>query len=381
MNTGSPPPTSPGVSLLRVLLKAGLLFLALNLLYAWLQPAPALGRISAYNRLFPGRLRLPYADMPERSYSLSLFNLEAMFASHELTGAAKPADEYRVLLLGDSSTWGYLLSPEQTSAAQINALRLELPDGRWVRAYNLGYPVMSLTKDLLLLSYGLRYQPDLIIWLYTLESFPRDKQLFPTLLRQNPQAVGELIAAYNLPLDASDPAFARPNFWQRTLTGDRRQLADLLRLQAFGVMWAASGIDHEIPPEYTSRQDDLPADESFHELQPPVLQPDNLALPVLEAGFELAGSLPMILVNEPIFISQGANSDIRYNFYYPRWAYDGYRSLLQAQARHHGWTYLDLWDAVPPAEFTNTAVHLSPRGSALLAERLAEAVLQAAAAP
>ncbi len=55
-----------------------------------------------------------------------------------------------------------------------------------MRAYNLGYPVMSLTKDLLILDYAQRYQPDLIIWAVTLESFPYDKQLFPPLLQNNP---------------------------------------------------------------------------------------------------------------------------------------------------------------------------------------------------
>ena len=36
----------------------------------------------------------------------------------------------------------------------------------------------------------------------------------------------------------------------------------------------------------------------------------------------------MLLVNEPMLISNGANSEIRYNFFYPRWAYDEYRSML-----------------------------------------------------
>jgi hypothetical protein len=33
--------------------------------------------------------------------------------------------------------------------------------------------------------------------------------------------------------------------------------------------------------------------------------------------------------------------------------------------------YLDLWDAVPENEFTNSAVHVTPRGSTLVADKLA----------
>jgi len=52
---------------------------------------------------------------------------------------------------------------------------METVSGKQARVYNLGYPTMSLTKDLLILSRALHYQPDLIIWLVTLESFPASK--------------------------------------------------------------------------------------------------------------------------------------------------------------------------------------------------------------
>jgi hypothetical protein len=73
-------------------------------------------------------------------------------------------------------------------------------------------------------------------------------------------------------------------------------------------------------------------------------------------------------------ISQGANSDVRYNFFYPRWAYDQYRALLAEQAAAHGWNYLDLWELVPQEEFTNSAIHLTPAGEGMLAEQVANAL-------
>ncbi len=358
-----------------VLVKALLFFLVCNLLFAWLSPLPALGSLSAYNHLFPGRARLPYGDHPERAYNLSLYNLEAMFASHELSGIPKAADELRVLLIGDSSTWGFLLTPEQTLAAQLNALDLKTPNGQRLRFFNLGYPVMSLAKDLLILDAAQVYQPDLIVWLFTLESFPYDKQLYPPLLQNNPRPVRELIQRYGLSLDPDDPALIDLSLWQRTLAGQRRPLADLLRLQLYGVLWAATGIDQDIPASYTPRQEDLEPSLEFHNLQPPRLQEQDLAIEMLRAGKQASGKIPLILVNEPMFISQGKNSDMRYNFFYPRWAYDGYRQLLAKTCQQQGWSCVDLWDAIPATEFTNSAVHLTPRGSALLAQLLSSPIL------
>jgi hypothetical protein len=49
---------------------------------------------------------------------------------------------------------------------------------------------------------------------------------------------------------------------------------------------------------------------------------------VLAATLERAGDVPVLLINEPMFISSGQNSDLRYNSFYPRWAYDQYRAML-----------------------------------------------------
>ncbi|HEX7976289.1 MAG TPA: hypothetical protein VF498_17900, partial [Anaerolineales bacterium] len=259
---------------------------------------------------------------------------------------------------------------------QISDAGYILSDGRRIRAYNLGYPVMSLAKDLLILSYAMRYQPDLIVWPLTLESFPYDKQLFPPILQQNPQAVQALIEQYHLSLNPADSQLAQPSFWDRTLIGQRRNLADLVRLQLYGTMWAATGIDQDIPASYTPRQEDLPADTSFHNLQPPHLTAADLAFEVLKAGVNLAGKTPVLFVNEPMFVSQGKNSDLRYNFFYPRWAYDDYRRLMAEQSAANGWRYIDLWQAADNTEFTNSAVHLTPRGENQFARQLGKAILE-----
>ncbi len=357
------------VSFRNLFIKVALLFLIANFGLALGDPLPVLGRVSLYNSIFPGRERLPFGETPETAYNFSLYQLDAMFASHRVA-APKPANEYRIIVIGDSSIWGTLLHPSDTLAEQINKYELTTPSGHQVRVYNLGYPTLSLMKDLLVLDWAQRYQPDLILWPMSLESFPYDKQLASPILQNNPEVVRSLIQKYHLSFNPNDPAFSQPTFWDKTLIGRRRALADVLRLQLYGVLWAATGIDQDYPATYDLRANDLEADPSFHTLQPPHLQPADLALEVLDAGVQAAGNVPVLLVNEPMFIANGKNSDLRYNFYYPRWAYDDYRILWNAHLTEKGWAHLDLWNLVAPAEFTNSAVHMTPVGEAQMAQAI-----------
>jgi hypothetical protein len=296
-------------------------------------------------------------------------SLDAMFASHEVA-VGKDDGEFRVLLIGDSATWGWLLEPEDTLAGQIDAGGYVLEDGRRVRVYNLGYPIMSLTKDVMLLDYAMRYEPDMIVWSVTLESFPRGKQLFPPLVQHNPEPVRRLIDTYSLDLDANDPRFVEPGLLEQTIVGQRRALADLLRLQLYGVMWGASGIDQEYR-DYEKTPNHLEDTQTYESFEGPPFPDDALAFDVLGAGVERAGDVPVLLVNEPVFIADGENSDVRYNALYPRWAYDMYRGRLIEAAGANGWRLLDAWDLVEPVQFTDSAVHLTPAGMALFAETVA----------
>jgi len=369
-------------TLLRLLLKVAGLFLLLNLLFAWLLPLEALGAISLYNTFLPGRARLPYGENPADSYSLSLNNIPAMLASHEIS---KPPtkDVFKVLVIGDSGSWGWLQENEETLAGQINALQLTTAGGRPVVAYNLAYPIMALAKDLLLLDAAICLdtttcqEPDLVIWPVTLQSFPMEQQLQPPLVQENPARMRALIDEYDLALDPDDGRFVDPGFLQRTIVGQRRALADLLRLQLYGFSWAATGIDQAYPAELQLRQSDFEPDLSWGDIEEPLLLDESLlALDILQAGLARAEDVPVLIVNEPIFISDGENSEIRYNAWYPRWAYDSYRDLLEATAAAGGWHYLDLWEAIEPAEFTDSPVHLTPAGTRQLAQILAPAILE-----
>lgn len=352
----------------RVFVKALLFFLLANLLFG-LWEAPRLGRLSAYNALFPGRPRFPFGESPREAYNFSLFDLDAMFASHEIS-ARKPEGEFRVVVIGDSSVWGTLLRPEDTLTGQLNALAAR--EKSRARFYNLGYPTLSLTKDLMILERAREYDPDLVIWLVTLEAFPRDKQLAVPLVQNNPREALSAVMRYRLAPDGG--RLEQPNLWKRTIIGRRKDLADLVRLQVYGILWAATGIDQVYPEDYPRAQIDLEPDSLFHGQEQ--LAREDLAFEALANSQKELGETPLLVVNEPILISNGRNSDIRYNFYYPRQVYDQYRAWLGEEARQSGYAYIDAWDLVPMDEFTNSAIHLDQQGTARLAELVGKAALK-----
>ncbi|MCL4254062.1 MAG: hypothetical protein KJ043_09815 [Anaerolineae bacterium] len=357
----------------RVVIKAVVLFIIANLLFAWLQPMDTLGRLSLYNTLFIGRERLPYNQDVVEDYTVTLDNIPAMFATHEIN-RPKADDEYRVLLVGDSATWGFLLPAHHTLAQQLTDKRYLLADGRRVVAYTIAHPVMSLTKDLLLLDEAMNYQPDMVVWLVTMQSFSQERQLSAPITQRNPDRIRRLIADYGVSLNPDDPRFIQPDFWDDTLIGQRRMIADWIRIQSYGVMWQSTGIDHLVLSS-SLRRNDFDEDFSWENFDAPqTLTTDDLAFDMIVAGHEMVGNIPLILVNEPMFIADGRNSDVRYNNFYPRWAYNQYRELFTQLADEQNWRYCDVWDAMPPDSFTDSPVHMTAYATGDFSQILGEMI-------
>lgn len=355
--------------LLRVMFKAVLLFGLCNLIFALTYPLPLdiLGRISAYNVVSIGRDRLPHAPNPQTWYSVTMNNVTAMMASHGVSNR-KAEDEFRVFLLGDSATWGWLLENDETLAAALNALALQ-PDDQRIVFYNLAYPEPSVTKDVLLLDSALHHQPDAIIWLLSPTSLLPSAQTGTPLLDSNTGRISELLGA------SSNISVEPISFADRTIIGQREALANWTRLQTYSISWTATEIDQAIPDDFNRVSVDLDNDESWDVYaEPTTFSVDDLVFDILDFGIAHA-DVPVLLVNEPMFISDGANSDVRYNANYPIWAYDQYRVLFADVAAEMDWNYVDLWDALPPAEFTNTPLHYSPDGAQLLADLLADPLM------
>lgn len=357
-----------------VILKTILLFVVLNLIFSLLDGEAKIGRISCYNSLIPGRVRFPFGENPAESYNLSLYNIEAMFASHIVSsndGGNK--GELRVFIVGDSSVWGTLLHPDDTLSGQLNKMKLIDRSGKNIRFYNLGYPSLSLAKDLLFLSESQKYQPDLILWLVTLEAFPKDVQFTTPIVENNYEKVKKLSLQNNISIPPDTTNFGK-KLWNKTIVGKRRAIADLLRLQLNGILWGATNIDQYYPDTYEAAQRDLTEEIKYHEIDINENVYDNFAFDILCTGMENQ-DIPIILINEPILISSGRNSDLRYNFYYPRWIYNEYRKLLFDLSYQKNWRYFDYWDIVPEDQFTNTAIHMTPHGTSIFAQYIKEDVL------
>jgi hypothetical protein len=228
----------------------------------------------------------------------------------------------------------------------------------------------------MLLNKAMAYDPDLIIWLFTLESFPANKQLTSPLAENNPAAIQSLFDQIELDPNLYGYDDSVYSYWDSTLFGQRRNLADIIRLQLYGVMWAVTGIDQYYPEDYQEAARDLSDDLTYHDWQEGEMNAEQLSLELLTKGKEIAADVPILYINEPILISQGLNSDIRYNFYYPRWAYDEFRDLLDDFQDDQGISYVDYWNLVASEEFTNTAIHYTPDGVRMFVDELLPFVME-----
>ena len=215
----------------------------------------------------------------------------------------------------------------------------------------------------------MEYDPDLIVWLTTLEAFPTRQQLEIPLVKANPETVNRLINTYALS-EFEKIETARLEY---TLFSQRRNIADRVNLQRYGFLWSATGIDQVYPEQFNPAQRDFPEPKEgyYHSHDGDDLEA-NLAEEIIFNTIAYHPGTDFVLINEPILISTGENSDVQYNYYYPKWAYDHYRSLLQDFTEDHGVEYYDLWDLVPEDGFTNSAIHLDVDNEKLLASVIYE---------
>jgi hypothetical protein len=364
----------PEIHPLRVLVKALILFIVINILFGLIDPS--LGGLSAYNHLIPGRVRFPFGSAND-PYVVSVDNLDVMAASHAISATKKPG-EYRVALIGDSSVWGEKISAQDSISAQWNDLNMQC-DGRQIKFYNLGYPHPSIVKDLIVLDKAMEYKPDMVVWFVTLNTLiPRRLSPF---IAANSEEAARVLNTYKIPYSHEDElVMQRPGFFERTLVGRRSDLARAIKLQALGLLWTATGQDKRASKPVPALSQKVDDDPKFRGWGPGTKLEKKMVFEALQAGQKIAGSIPILIVNEPVFVASGQNSDIRYNDVYPRWAYDQYREVMTAEAQKSHWKYLDLWNAVPDGEFSDTSLHVSALGERQLIQGINPA-LQAIACP
>lgn len=361
--------------LVRVVFKAGVLFVLFNILFALAFPTSleALGKLSLYNTVFAGRERLPAVD-DDGSYNVILFNIPALVASHAVS-APKPADEFRVVMLGDSGTWGWLLRHDETVAAYLNQQGYT-DEGQAVRVYNLAYPKGSVLRDLILLEEVMQHQPDMVIWMLSVNALEPERHYDTIPVEENIHIVRRFIDRYGIDVDMSRYP---PLTWaHRTMIGQRPELLAWLQLQSYSAAWDATGIDRVIPAEFPITPNDL-SDSLVWDVieEPTTLTCADLPFDVILAGREMTREIPFALVEAPMFQADGENSDVRYNESIPRWAYDQYLDLMQTCVLEQAnFRYLDVRDQVSSEQFTDLPFHYTAEAAQSVATFLGQQLFE-----
>ncbi len=370
-----------GVRPLRVLFKALGLFIVANILFAWADPP--VGKLTLYNHIFPGRVRFPYEQEPQFyfiGFNAPIYeDFDAMFGAHVIS-RKKEDNEFRILFLDDSSTWSVEVQAEDTLTENLNRKGLEACDGRAIQFYNLGYPMPFLMRDLLILDKAMEYEPDMIVWLVSLLTLEA-KNAETYFILPHAERYTRLLETYDLaPLSLLEP-LPEETFYDRTIIGQRGRIRNILFVQAMGALWSATGVDyHEGFEESTGSPDlNVEANIDYEKMLPDDDRSeyfDLLRTDIISAAHTMAGDVPVVLVNQPIFIASGLNSDVRYNDLYPRWIYDEYRTFFSAWTTQHQMIYLDRWDILPPADFADRNFHRNANGEKRFAEIIAPQLQQ-----
>lgn len=349
---------------IRVLIKAFLLTVFLGggifFAYSWLQ----LDAFSLYNRLWQGRERFPFANHPKSDFNLNVENLDAMINSHVISAVGmKGTDELRIVVIGDSAAWGVFLRPEETFSGQLDGMKIRIEEtDKTLDVYNLSYPFSSIQRDLVILNRAMDFEPDIVIWAMTFESILTERIRYLGLIGDDGSAYNEIAEKWGLS--------QRAEVFPRTIMQKRRTVSDIIRLQLYGYLWTATGIDHDFPKIPVQAGNDLQGGKTFYGYEGP-LPMEIQAWDAIEVGIQIAQNAKVILVNEPMLIATGKNHETHYNFY-PRIAYDAWHETWVERCNEREWNCLDAWNILPPERFTNSALHHDKKGAAILTELILE---------
>jgi lysophospholipase L1-like esterase len=356
---------------MRIFAKAVVLLLIANFACIWgnFDPVGRLTQINTWGLVGHGRARLAYPS----DFQNGQLPIKSLLAAHEIAYKPKAADEYRVVVLGESGIAGWGLDDSETFTGQLTARNLQVK-GKRVVAYNLAYPSPDAARDLLILDEAMLYQPDLVIWFITagaLDDSPKAAGVNLTFFELNRVRLERLIHAMDLP-GWIDARLAKEPGWRKWIA---------IRNQDTLPVWLNSLFYPFTTPDLgrTTRRianEAIPARARYYTGRPGFESMPGESWRFLEWGRLYATSLRfgLLLVNEPMLIGKGANSDVNYNLEYERAFYDRYRREMARFAGQQGLWYADLWDAIPAESFTDTPFHADAAGYGILVDRIAQII-------
>jgi hypothetical protein len=369
----------------RVMIKAVLLLFICDALQIAVGFAPALDHWSIYKYFTPPTARIGIADQIGDPI---WWRLDVLLDAHEIAQPKAP-DEYRVVFLGDSATFCLYCVASEAIPQAFTDLGATIGN-KHIRAYNLAYPGSDWLKDILILKHALDYQPDAVIWLITAKGSndqpdPRDPQAH-LIVRINADGLPGLAKDYGFDTWEVDQYADAAAWYQSSIWFHGGRFRDWLVLIARTV-WSPLIRSGDITKQYL-----LPGDP-VNQLPIQATAEINSSLPgyqtfpnrqwdLLLAAQQMAQArgIPLLIVNEPTYIGSGPNADVNYNSFYERALYDRFRAAMTMFVQQHGLAYLDLWNSLPPEDFSNTSLHYNLAGNQRVAQELMQQ-FQTLAAP
>jgi hypothetical protein len=370
-------PFTDGRKTLRVLSKAVLLFLAFDFLQAVVLLPSRLERISFLENLVPPMARL---TIPTDIETLVWFPLKPLLDAHQV-GKPKASDEFRVAVLGASGTYCGTCTPEEAIPGHLSDLGAQV-GGKRVVGYNLAVKGVDWLKDLLVMKHACERGVDAVVWLvtaYRAADTPFKKNDFPhsfvTLNRDDlPDLVKQTgVSTWETRRYEAEAGLLNRSIWQ---TGNRYR--DWLTLVGRTLYLSAVPGD----PTATKKYDDEPWVGSkpirkvarFNSKTPGFEEMPNRRWDLIKAGNRLASSCgaKLLLVNEPIYLGSGPNSDVNYNSHMERALYDRFRGVLGNFVQENQIAYLDIWNLLPGEDFTDISLHHNSAGNRKIAQAIAQ---------
>jgi hypothetical protein len=336
-----------GVKPFRVILKALILFVGFNLLLT-LFPNPS---YFVFRQLLPKLNKFPiyavyYDSQAKHGFGArNVFDLNVLFNTHLISYEKKPANQYRIILIGDSTVRDGTLYPmvDQQECG-----------GKPLHAYDLGYYGASATKDLMILQEAMKYSPDLIVWSVTSRTLSNEPKDFALA---NSDDLTELINAYGLSMPPNQSITGSRSFFSG---GDRIRLQTRLVLN-YAVLFPAirspqriiQTAINDIKANNAADQETLPASGAY-------------LFSALTAASKITGGIPLLLINQP-----------RPSVVVTQTDYLQYRQELLSLGGKQHWIFLDLWNLVPDRDFIDK-IHRNADGEVLYNKAVLPSILEIA---
>jgi hypothetical protein len=270
-----------------------------------------------------------------------------------------------VIILGDSGINGWGNVDSETVSAYLTGSGATV-NRKKLYAYNLAYIQPGITRDLLIADAALTYSPDLIICFVTLDGFSISKQ--DRLFEANQVRATRLTARFGLDdINARIYGHYPDAWWQHSIFVQRTAIYRWLTFQGYALQ------SPDFPSVVPVQMRESNPEHAAFTLDDPAFTPMPNATWIALSAMQQLGMFPVLFVNDPILIVPGAQ--VNYNEFYQRALYDQYDATFNRYCKDHNLWCLDLWNILSPEQFTDSPLHHTANGNAIIAARVLEDIL------